>query len=509
MRRFAQIVSLLALSAPLLSLDAVIDDLTVSNARSSSMGGAGIAAVSGTSGVISNPAVLGFMARETPDDLDHFSLSEQRFGWDVLNAELGATLTGDLWTHIDFFREVDFGDFDLDSLQEPESVEELIRLSALLSTVDANDTIMVNATASSTVQIGHFAVGVRSFGQLSGWIEDVDLVNVGLQFGAAVLASELDDAMIAEGFDPTGYSLQVLSSDQAQALQDAAGLGVFNQDTLAYLDFKIADLVDSGALALGDVEDAVDGLIDVIENSDTVNQITSNQTTITGRGFLAVEVPISYGYAVNDNFSIGLTAKVILGRVYGTQVWVFNRDNDQILENTLDSYQDSVNLGIDLGMLYRTPSWQFALTGYNLNNPTFDGYDQKLTVNGTERTVRVQSVQLEPQVKAGAAWLPSRRLTLAGDIDLLQTDTLLQDYTVQRLSFGAEYDLSMVQLRLGTYKNIAESEIGWVLTGGLGFQLWALDVNAGGAVSIDDTVEYDSTDYPRTMRLFLSAGVQF
>ncbi len=83
------------------------------------------------------------------------------------------------------------------------------------------------------------------------------------------------------------------------------------------------------------------------------------------------------------------------------------------------------------------------------------------------------------------------------------------DYNVRRLSFGTELDLTLVALRLGTYKNLAESDFGWVLTGGVGFNLWALSVDLGAAISIDDTVEYDGTEYPRTARLHAGIGLTF
>ena len=58
-------------------------------------------------------------------------------------------------------------------------------------------------------------------------------------------------------------------------------------------------------------------------------------------------------------------------------------------------------------------------------------------------------------------------------------------------------------------RNIAESDLGWVLTGGVGLNLWALAVDLGAAVSIDDTVKYDGVDYPRTIRAHASVSLGF
>jgi hypothetical protein len=70
-------------------------------------------------------------------------------------------------------------------------------------------------------------------------------------------------------------------------------------------------------------------------------------------------------------------------------------------------------------------------------------------------------------------------------------------------------DLSLVALRLGTYRNLAESDYGWVLTGGLGLNVFALSVDLGAAISINDTVEYDGTDYPRNARLYAAISMNF
>jgi hypothetical protein len=206
---------------------------------------------------------------------------------------------------------------------------------------------------------------------------------------------------------------------------------------------------------------------------------------------------------------MGVTARAIFGKVYGTQVWAFNEDNEEILENSLDSSVDRFNVGLDAALMYRIPKWQFALVANNLNRPTFDGYQQDFPINGTNQTINVPDVVLDPQVTFGAAWIPIKRFALSTDLELLETGTLLNGYSVQRMSFGSELDLSLVLLRLGTYRNIAEADLGWVLTGGLGFNLWALNVDLGAAVSIDDTVNYDGSDYPRTMRAQAAVSMEF
>ncbi|QBG48739.1 hypothetical protein EGM51_15525 [Verrucomicrobia bacterium S94] len=284
---------------------------------------------------------------------------------------------------------------------------------------------------------------------------------------------------------------------------------MLSDDALAYLDYKSTELLDDREFNRDQISAAVETLASMVAASDIGDALTNNTSSITGRGFLAAEIPFSYGHALNDHFSVGITVRAIFGRVYGTQIWAFNEDNEEIIEESLDSSADSFNIGLDAAVMYRLSHVQFALTGSNLNAPTFDGYEQDVQINGTSRTIDVPSVRIDPQLTLGGAWIPFRRLMLVTDIELLETGTLLNSYDVQRVSFGSEVDLSLVQLRLGTYKNIAESDIGWVLTAGLGFQLWALSAELAAAVSIDDTVEYDGVDYPRTARLNFGVSMDF
>lgn len=486
---------------------AAIEEFNFSDSHGLGMSGAYSASANGSAAILANPAALGFMMRDTDGTLDNTRLGEQNFGWRVLNLGLGATLTGDLGDYLQVLADTDFTQFQSPLLQQPDNVRSLLALAGTLGSVSDNDTILVNANAGTLMQIGGFGIGIRTFGQIGGWINDLDLINLGLQVGADQLADELRGAMVNDGFNPIGYTPQILSGESIVDLRDAFGGSATNDDVVAYLDYKMVELVDQNNLNAGNVKEAADILADIITASGVGSALTDNETSITGRGFIAVEMPVSYGYALNENFAIGMTARVIFGRVYGTQVWAFSDNNEQILEDTIDSSVDRVNLGLDAAMMYRIPKWHFALVGHNLNRPRFDGYQETYTINGAPQTVQVPDVVLDPQVSAAAAWIPVRRLILSTELELLETQTLLNNYDMQRVSFGSSLDLSLLTLRLGTYRNIAEADLGWVLTGGAGFRLWALSFDLGAAVSIDDTVNYDGTELPRTVRLNASVSM--
>jgi hypothetical protein len=489
---------------------AAIDDLAIASTRGGAMAGADSAVVTGADAVYINSAALGFMNRSNSNSrVDNQLLSEQDFGWNVLNVGTEATFTGDLGAYLETFGGIDFKKFERGTLGNRDNVRSLIEVAAALGNLNEKDTVIVGSSVGTTMQIGHFGTGFRAFGQVGGWINNIDLRNLGLDLAVNEIVNELEGARTAEGFPGTGYVRSILTSDQQAELTSALG-GITASDAVDYIDAKFQELVAEGKIDPGKIEGAVDTLKQTIEASGgTSNYLTQNDTSITGRGFLAVEIPISYGYAFNDNFSVWLTAKAIFGQVYGTQVWAFNDDNENILQDSLDSSNGSVSFGLDAAMMYRLPKFQFAVTGQNLNKPSFDGYTQQVTINGTPTQITVPDVELDPQVTLGAAWIPFRRFALTTDYELLETGTLLEQFDVQRLAFGSELDLSILLLRLGTYKNLAESDVGWVLTGGLGFQAWALSVDLAAAVSIDDTVEYDGINYPRTAMVQFSIGMDF
>lgn len=488
---------------------ATIENVHSSDTRGMSMGGATLASVDDAAAGLVNPAVLGFMKREAEGNVDNNNLGEHDFGWNLIELGMGGVLTGDLGDYLEALGGIDFADFGTGKLENPDNLTSLLTLANALGNVNENDTIVVSATAGTAMQIGHFGIGVRSFGQIGGWINDLDLVRIGLEAAAADILTELENAFASEGFDPATYIPKALSGDQRDQLTAAFNEGPID-DVVKYIDFKVSELIADGTISEEQIAGAIDTIATMVENAAGAGtQLSDNQTSITGRGFGAIEIPISYGYALNDNFSVGLTAKAMLGRVFGTQVWAFNENNTEIVKDSLDSSEDSFAIGLDAAVMYRIPKAQFALVGRNLNRPRFSGYDQKIVLNGVAETFTVPDVVLDPQVTIGAAFIPFKRMVLESDLELLETGTILNSYNIQRLSFGTELDLTLLALRLGTYKNLAQSDFGWVLTGGVGFNLWALSVDLGLALSIDDTVEYDGVDYPRTARIHAGIGLTF
>jgi len=131
--------------------------------------------------------------------------------------------------------------------------------------------------------------------------------------------------------------------------------------------------------------------------------------------------------------------------------------------------------------------------------------------DGTPKTtfLSVDSVTLKPQAVAGIAFIPFETLTLEVDYDLTENETVATEYKTQNFSAGLEWDaFRSLALRVGTYKNMSESDTGWVYTAGLGLNLWAVRLDVAAAAS-PDKVEYDGEEVPKLAKVSAQLSVDF
>lgn len=496
-----------------IGLPAGAEQYAFTGARAVGMAGANAASVTDTSAQWHNPAAFGFMNQET-NRVDNNGLSEKHFGWDMLGVGAGYTMTKDMGRYLDILGDIDFDDFDSGNLSsDPENVSSLLKLGGALYGVSENgNALYADFTAGSSFRFGHFGLGVRMFGEAAAWVNELDTVNLGLsQTNAAALVSDINAAANSESFDGTTYAYGILTPEQQNAL--LANLNDIN--AVKYLDFKLSQLAADGTLNQADIDNAFKLLTNVTANINGSGTLSSNRTTVVGRGFSVIEIPLSYGHAINDNLSLGITAKGMYGSVRGTKVWIFNENNvDDAVENVQDS-EDTLTFGLDLGALYRISNFQFALVGHNLNRPVFNGFTDTITLKDAggnilaTEDITVPDVKIDPQVTLGAAFIPTKRLTLEADFDLLETGTLLNGYDIQRLSFGGELDLGLAALRLGAYRNIAASWEDWVATAGVGANIFGVRLDVAGAYSLGDNAEYDGEEIPTVARLYASLSFDY
>jgi len=222
--------------------------------------------------------------------------------------------------------------------------------------------------------------------------------------------------------------------------------------------------------------------------SPTSNFVGNNNSGITGIGMTTVEPAITLSTSFGSMLFVGANAKMIYAKTYVHSV-LLKSDSFNTFKDDLNKSETSTSkASADAGILFK-PVEQFAigLVGRNLSGPVFPVSGLFATKDAVTGDVSVSTEQrelkLEPQYRAGIAWKPFQTFTLAVDYDLNKNKTFTPGFEDQTLAVGLEKTLfsEYLNIRLGAYKNLAESGTKAVYTAGLGFRLFALRLDVAGA----------------------------
>lgn len=502
MQRIAPLLLALSTGPLALTTDLTAAERQFVGPRAGGMGGVGVASSDDIHAQYYNPAAFGFMASRQDDALelpdappppedavDNAAMADRVFGLGV-DAQFGIGIYGDVGRYLENLSDIDNVELATTDGLSAEDAETVLAAFANLTALQRDQIgFQFDANLGANVRVGHLAVGARYFADGYGVISEVDLTNLGLD-DAAELTNALDsNAGTIIGSSPASYTIQTLDASQ-QATLSAAG---YSNDAIKAIDKVATDQQGSGLINDTELQELVDAIALVTSAADGSLEDNGSRVTLVGLG--VVEIPVSYGYAFNPNLAIGVTAKLMLGRVYGQDVLVFSEDNDDFTETLDEDYEDTVTFGVDVAAMYRLPNFQFGLIGRNINKPSFDGFEK----DGR----RIPDVEIDPSVTAGAAWMPIPSLVVEVNGDLFARDNLFPDREIQYLGGGLEWEvLRFLSLRGGAYDNLAESDEDPVLTAGVGFNFWLLRIDLNGAYGTG-TVEYDGEDYPNEARVGL------
>ncbi len=228
--------------------------------------------------------------------------------------------------------------------------------------------------------------------------------------------------------------------------------------------------------------------------------VGNNNSAVSGIGMTAVEPAISFATSFGDKLFVGANAKMIYADTYVHSDVLTSDDFDTFSDNLDKSKTSSSKASADIGILFKAfDSLSIGLVGRDLTSPSFpvEGlFAQKQAGGDVTLASDTREIKLDPQYRAGIAWKPLETFTVAMDYDLTKNKTFTPGFEDQTLAVGLEKTLfsEYLNLRLGAYKNLAESGTKAVYTAGIGFRLFALRLDVAGAYNSDKDEAQASVD---------------
>ncbi len=496
-------------------------------------GGAGVARNTGALTAYWNPAGGAF--NDTP-----FAM--------YVGAGAGVRASNGLAENVDRLSGVDFDSINKFDSSKASSVGDMVKLlSTLEDAQKRNGNLSLGGEASLGFSIKHFSFGV--FGNLEGYVQpNVDTTNIlPTNVGGTTTTSVKDLYTSAVNTSPipstntSGYFTNTQFNDLATRFSIASGVsGDPNYITTTQAGQLVnaitgsSQLQGSGIPASSTYSTLVNLATSMTSGSSAQtlgSTFNKNTSYVTTKYIDYVEVPFAYGhpfnFGKNGKLGIGATAKIISGNVSQSTIQLVNRPNDSsisakdLMKDITKNSESSVNFGVDLGAMYKYDKWlTVGVVGKNLNSPRFAAPEYSVPVyNETTKTVDPQGgkkkgedVVLKPQARAGVAVEPWKWLTLASDIDLTENDVVAPGSVVgssaaksRNFGGGAEiHPYSWLRVRGGAYKNLADSDVGMVVTGGV--TLFLLDIDAAMATK---TFKVSGSDVPQEAKVQVALSFAF
>ncbi|MDQ6995063.1 MAG: conjugal transfer protein TraF, partial [Mariprofundaceae bacterium] len=457
--------------------------------RALGLGGAGVASLRDTNASYWNPAAFGFFGEDSAamKAADNNGMGNKDFGFSA-DVGAGVSLQGNLAGLVDTMGKIDYGavqsaiNGNTTGTLAGKPLLDSLTLINKLSGLNAPGTgLRILANGMGGIRIENFGLGVQVLGEVAVSAR-VDTQNLGLSTGATGGVAGVQQAVA--GFAPAPTTTYFTTAQQTQLV----GLG-YTQATIN----KVGNQLAATPAAQGQQANITQALNTV---ANTTGSLSNNNSQIRYQGAIVTEVPLSYGYAISPNLSVGGSLKYIQAQVIDGYTAAFNQNSNNFQSQSSQSKETKSGFGIDLGVMYRMTEFQAGLVLRNLNSPKFthsSGY----------------VYEIKPQAKLGLSYMPWDTVSVELDADLTKNQSALNNYSTQYINGGLEWDIfHAVALRAGAYKNIAQNDIGTVFTAGLGVNLWAARLDIGGAMSTKKS-SYQGKQFPREARVSAALNIDF
>jgi len=347
--------------------------------------------------------------------------------------------------------------------------------------------ILINAGAGFNLRIKKWGLSFNSYTMFSG-APSIDLNNISFgKTGTSSVESAKDAiyALVGDGNDI--YGTDTIQSKLAESLVKitlSSGEGIITQNQAEQL---IQYALNAG-LSFDEVKKYTTLVVEVASKagsstmigSSTDNAFENNNSTLITKGALIQEIIFTYPFPqLRQNLYLGANLKYMRAKIGWYAPKIFKKDVEEEIVDVKDYTKDSSGFGIDLGALYDiNTKLTTGLVIKNINSPSF-AYPDK---------ARLPKYKIKPQVRCGVAYKPWRGMTLSTDVDVTKNNTILDGFDSRLLSAGCEWWwFNFLALRGGLLKNLAESSVGTVFTGGLGVNLLHLHIELAGMMSSKKT----------------------
>ncbi|MFB0526343.1 MAG: conjugal transfer protein TraF [bacterium] len=384
--------------------------------------------------------------------------------------------------------------------------------------------LILDINAGLNVRYGNLGIGVINITELSADpYADLDHIGLG-EMDSDALDALCVDILGDDVGDDHGDNSSLLTSSQLDIATDIADslsdMGA-NPGVSGWENQEIAEeLVTAGVLAdLSDDEIAVvAGKIAEVAGLAVLALITGsdfsdNESKVIFNGIMLFEAPVTYARELPwlKNLYVGGNFKFMYG-IVGFHEFKVPSDKD-LMESLYRDYRDhtkaSTTIGVDVGALYdlkESLGARFGMVVRNLNYPSFSQSKEAKEV-GLDKYV------IEPQVRVGAAYWPLNFITLSADLDLTNNKTVLKGYDSKMFALGAEVNILNqpwlnLALRGGFMDNLAES-FGSIFTGGLGLNIFHINLDFAAAVSTERTSIGDGEKFPTALTGSFGISVNF